>query len=261
MSKLLAATLVSPVLFAAACVGEAPAPDTTELPSAPIAFDARHAADQPIVIATGGTETVSFSDPDVIVGWSGSASAGFELSPALDIWPSVREQRYQIRALGGATGAFSIQTNTGVASGSLASADVAAVTLVPASYRLDGHSPFALDVSHSDVTVALVDAAGRRLVDTSLVATDAADASLAQTGWDTLALGTSGGTRTLHVAGDSFAAIDLTVAISAGSAIDRVDTETSGELTCFHAYAGNVEIAKQLPLTGTPDATFVNCQR
>lgn len=260
MSKLLAATLVSPVLFAAACVGEAPAPDTSELPTTPIAFDARHAADQPIVIATGGTETVSFSDPAVLVGWSGTVTAGFELSPALDIWPSVREQSYQIRALGGATGAFSIQTNTGVASGSLASADVAAVTLVPASYRLDGHSQFALDTSHADVTIALVDAAGGRLVDTTLVATDATTA-VTQTGWDTLALGASSGTRTIRVTGDSFAPTDLTIAVSDNRAIDRVDTETSGELTCFHAYAGDVEIAKVMPLTGTPDADFVNCQR
>ena len=59
-------------------------------------------------------ETVWFSDPAVVAGWSGHATDGFELSPTKKVWPNLREQSYQIRALGGATGSFSIQTNTGI---------------------------------------------------------------------------------------------------------------------------------------------------
>jgi len=110
-----------------------------------------------------------------------------------------------------------------------------------------------------DVEVALFDAANRRLVDSTVAVTDIADASAQQTGWDTLHLAATG-TRTLHVTADSFAAQQLAIAIGS-VAHDRIETETLGDLTCFHAYKADVEIATTIPLTGTPDADFANCQR
>ena len=243
--------LLVPVLLAA-CV-DAPALDNSELPATPIGFQQLQLGDAPLVIATGGTQTVSFSDVSTI-GWSGTASTGFELVPFADIWPATREQQYRVRAVtADGTGTFAIQTNRGIASGTVTSADVAKLALLPASYQLDGHSPFALDVSRPEVEVALFDASGRRLVDSTLVA----DAT--QTAWDTLQIDGSVGTQTIHVTGDSFAAEDLTIALA--NQVDRVESTTTAGLTCFHAYAGDIEIAKALPLTGTPDPDFANCQR
>jgi len=250
MSKTL---LALPALLVVGCIdGQAPAPEATDRPTTPITFDQLHIGDQAIVIATGGTQTVSIADLQTI-GFSGDATSGFELEPFAGIWPNVRKQEYRVRAVSSEqAGTFSIQTNKGIASGPVDSAEVARVALVPASYQLDGHSAFALDVSRPAAQVALFDTMNRRLVDSTLVA------DLTQIAWDTLALPATVGTATIHVSGDSFAAQTLTVAIA--DQVDRVEPVTADGRTCFHAYAGAVEVAKAMPLTGTPDPDFVNCQ-
>ena len=58
------------------------------------------------------------------------------------------------------------------------SADVVAVTVVPADYQLDGSSPFALDLDRRAIEIELADCDGRRLVDATL------GISGDQTAWD-----------------------------------------------------------------------------
>ncbi len=245
--------LALPVVFAVGCIdSQAPAPDTSELPTTPITFDELHVGDQTIVIATGGTQTVSIANLQTI-GFSGGTTSGFELEPFAGIWPNVRKQEYRVRAVSSEqTGTFSIQTNKGIAAGPVDSAEVVRIALVPANYQLDGHSSFALDIAHPVAQVALFDATDRRLVDSTLAA------DVAQSAWDTVALPATVGTATIHVTADSFAAQTLTIALA--DQVDRVEPVTADGRTCFHAYAGAVEVAKAMPLTGTPDPDFVNCQ-
>lgn len=247
------ALLALPLL--AGCVGDVSTPRLDDSPTTPIAFDQLHAGARPIVIATGGTQIVTIPDP-TSVGWSGTASDGFDLQPYAGIWPNTRKPEYVLHANAAATGQFSIATDHGVAAGELASAEVAAVALVPASYALDGHSPWALDPASPRVELALTDAAGRRLVDGSVQLASLDAHAIA---WDTLELPAVTGAHTIAVHGDSFAPQQLIVNV--GGAIDHVETTHDGDRTCYHAYAGTTEIATVLPMDGTRDPDAINCTR
>lgn len=236
----------------AACAADVSMKPVADSPTTPIAFDQLHAGARPVVIATGGTQRVTIPDP-TSVGWSGEASAGFDLVPPAGIWPNTRAPEYVVHANAATTGTFSIATDHGIASGDLASAEVDGVALVPASYALDGHSPWAIDPARPLVEIAITDHDGARLVDGSV---QLAAAGATQTAWDTLALASS---QTVTITADSFAPRQLAVLVA--GAPDRVETTHDGDRTCYHAYAGATEIATLLPLEGTRDPDAINCAR
>ncbi len=125
--------LLALTVLVAACA-EAPSyRPLPALPDSPVAFEPlQRAGDAPIVIATGGTEVISIADP-ASIGVSGDASDGFEVEPHDQAWPNMREPTYALRALAPGAGSFSIATDHGSASGSLAAADVARVALASTS--------------------------------------------------------------------------------------------------------------------------------
>src|SRR4029079_7071867 len=103
----------------------------------------------------------------------------------------------------------------------------------------------------------LVDAQGRRLVDATLVVGGSA---ATQTAWDRATLAAVAGRATLDVAADSFASRSLAIDVIAG--YDKVETITTGNRTCVHAYKGSVEVAATTDIAangGTLDPHATNC--
>jgi hypothetical protein len=243
--------LVLPLVVASACVDSAvypelPADPTTAVQSRPEVT----AGDAPIVIATGGVQGIAIDDVRS-VGFSGDATAGFRVEPFDNVWPNTKKAEYWVRALAAGTGSFEIVTNQGIAGGSVESADVASVALVPQDYELDGHSPFAIDISRPRVQAIVLDATNRRLVDATL----GLDGE--QTAWDRVTVPATVGRLSVHVWADSLG--DRELAIELADHVDRVETVVSGNRTCFHAYAGSTEIATTLAIDGTPDPRATNC--
>lgn len=191
MSKVL---LVLPVLVAA-CVETPSYRPQPGLPDTPVAFESlQRAGDAPIVIATGGVEVISISDP-ASIGVSGESSDGFEIDPHDHAWPNMKQATYALRALQPGDGDFAIATDHGIASGPLAAADVARVALASTS---------------PVVRVALYDAGGNRLVDGTLAIADDQPGATAA-GWDGLALAATHGAHTLTVTADSIAPQQFTI--------------------------------------------------
>jgi len=244
--------------FLAACLDNA-APALyrgNDAPTTPAAFDALHVADQADVVATGGAQVVTIAD-HAAVGWSGAATTGFDVEPYADVWPNTRKPEYRVRALAAGTGSFEISTSAGIAVGALASADVDRVALLPADYRLDGHSQFVVDTALPNIQIALSDATGRRLIDGTLAASD--DTAIAgKMGWDHLSLQPTAGTHTIRITADSIP--EQTLAVELATGIDRVESVEDGVRTCYHAYRGSVEVATMVPLTGTRDPNALNCE-
>src|SRR6266545_4310465 len=112
----------------------------------------------------GGVAAFGIDDP-ASIGWYGEATDGFAVEPFdADGWPNTQRAEYWVRALATGTGTFTIQTNHGIAAGSVFAAPLHEIALVPADYELDGRSAtFAIDRARPFVQVALLDAANRRL--------------------------------------------------------------------------------------------------
>ncbi len=241
------ALLLVPVL--AACSTDVSYPPAPAAPTTPIAYTELHAGDAPVVVATGGAQIVTLPDAFAI-GWSATASAGWGVEPYGDAWPNTTEPVYRVRPLVTGNGNFSITTEHGIAAGELSAADVATAEVVPARYRLDGHSPFALDASRPNVEVALRSADGARLIDGTLTITTQRGTVVA---WDEIAL-PAGDHHTVTFTADSSPAGSAVIAITT-SPIDRI--EQSGG--CYHAYAGGTEVATDLPMLGDRDPDATNC--
>ena len=190
--------LVLPVLLAA-CADSTPTANLSDTPSNPVAFQELHAGAAPAAIATGGIQVITIPDDPNSVGWSGTASGGFAVEPFGDVWPNMVKPEYHVRALGDDTGTFSIQTDHGIASGTVTSAEVA---------RVDAQL---LAGTHT-IEVALYAADGQRLIDGSLAIHDAGDSSATQPAWDDLAV-TAPGTHTLVITADSMPEAQLTVSV------------------------------------------------
>ena len=252
MPKALA--LVLPVSLLA-CVDPMEPQPPHDMPSNPIAPRAlASVADQPVVVATDGVGVFGFDDPSSI-GWYGEASEGFTVETFdAGVWPNTRRAEYWVRALASGNGAFTIQTNHGIAASSVLAATLADIALVPADYELDGHSAFAIDAARPLAQAALVDAQNRRLVDATLVLGGT------QTAWDRTTLPATAGRHTIDVSGDSFEARQLAIDVVAG--YDRTETVTTGNRTCVHAYKGGVEVATTMDISangGTLDPHATNC--
>jgi hypothetical protein len=248
--------MAAPLVVLAACADDGRSyPAIPDPPTNPMASDVMtKVADQPIVIATHGVLAVALP---ASIGWSGDATAGFAVEPSdADGWPNTGKPEYWIRATIAGTGSFEISTNLGMAVGSVESADLARVALVPADYRLDGQAAFALDVRRPAVQAELLDRRGRRLVDASVVL---GEAGARQTDWDRVALGATAGRHTVAAQADSFDARDL--AVDLVDHVDRTETVLDGALTCFHAYLGDVEVAQPWPEIAAPEPTAINCTR
>ncbi len=252
--------LVALPLALAACV-DVDAPTYARLPDPPTTPITSRllqtVANRPVVIATGGTLTVAIDDPTSI-GWSGAATTGFTVEP-FTAWPNTQRPEYWVRALGAGTGSYTIATNRGIAVGTVDSAPVATVTLVPPDYQLDGHSAFALAPDRAIVEADLADNTDRRLVDATLVLGEslrAADAAVTPA-WDQLVLSRATGRHMVGVSAESFTAREL--AVDVDGTIDRTEKVTSGDRTCFHAYHGAVEIAATWTLVGSVDPHATNC--
>jgi hypothetical protein len=197
-------TLALPALLASlaallvACADSPTYAVQSDAPATPIAFDALTVDGASAPIATDGVQVISIPDP-LSVGWSGSASSGFDVEPFGDVWPNTRKPEYRVRALGAGAGTFSIQTEHGVASGEVASTEVDRIA--------------ATLVSPHVVEIALYAHDGRRLIDGSLAVHDETDANAIRTAWDRLSIGAPPGTHTLVVDADSFAERRVTITI------------------------------------------------
>lgn len=225
-----AALLVA--VFAAAC-----ADDVIEAqPASPTAPVAIVGGEKKLVIATGGAAAIELADSRAI-GLSGTASAGFAVSPfERDAWPNTTSTAYWIRAHATGTGVFEIATSKGIATSFVHAAPVTRVELRPANYELAGDA-FALSSTRTELVAALYAVDGTPLV----------DATLAFSGPQTV-IADSLGERTF----------DIPVV----DGIDRVESIRSGERTCFHAYRGATEVVAALTIEGgaiDPQAT--NCAR
>ena len=186
--------LLVPVLVAA-CADAPSYPVPSDSPSNPIAFDQLRVDGADAPIATGGIQVVTIPDPSS-VGWSGQATSGFAVEPYASVWPETQKPEYHVVALADGSGTFSIQTQHGIASGSVSSADVARVEALTAGPGL--------------IEIALYDRDGHRLIDGSLAIHDVADGSAVQRAWDQLSVATSG-THSLVVTADSIPQQQLTV--------------------------------------------------
>jgi hypothetical protein len=247
-------TLLALPVLAAACIDHGPVAidPNVDHPSTPIAFDQLQIGDASIVVATGGVQTITIPAA-LSVGWSAAASDGFDVEPDGDVWPNTRKPVYRVRALADETGGtFAIATNNGVATGSLASAELARLAVLPADYKLDGHSPVAFDTGYPSVEVALFDQADRRLIDGSLTIAGT------QIAWDRATLTFAVGHHELQVSGDSLPATAL--GLDVVDRVDRIEKVIDGGRACFHAYAGAVEVAQPMPMIAQHDPTAVNCE-
>jgi len=245
---------VSAPLFVAACLGNSAAgPDRPE-PTSPIPF-AELAAAGATTIATGGTQIVTIPDP-LAIGLSGQATTSYEVVPYGGLWPDAQQGTYTLRALAAGSGAFSIATARGVAAGAVASADVDRVVIQPAAYELDGHSAFALDANRPAIEVALFDADDDRLVDGSVAIAGSGASPVA---WDTATLPAVAGDYAVTATADSAPTLSTTVAVVAS--YDNI-VQTTDDLgrTCYHAYAGAVEVATAMTALVAPDPTETNCE-
>nr|HEX4316107.1 hypothetical protein [Kofleriaceae bacterium] len=240
-------------LSLAACLDNSAAAPGRPEPTTPITFS-ELAADGVSTVATGGTQTITIADP-LAIGLSGDATAGYEVTPISQAWPNAERGTYTVRALAAGAGAFQIDTMKGVAAGSIASADVARVSIRPAAYRLDGHSAFAVDTSRPQVEVALFDADDNRLVDGSLAI---AGTAATQTAWDTASLPATAGTYTVTASADSAPAETATITVT--TAVDHTVQTTEDGRTCYHAYAGATEVATVIAAVVTPDPAATNCE-
>jgi len=229
--------------------------DTPGTPIAPRAI--AQVDDQPVIVGTGGAAAFAIDDP-ASIGWYGEATTGFAVEPFdADGWPNTQRAEYWVRALADGTGTFAIQTNHGIAAGSLLATAVAGVALVPANYELDGRSPFAVDRARPLAQVALTDATGRRLVDATVVV---GGTGTTQDAWDRATLPARAGRVTLELAADSFTTRSLAIDVVDG--FDRVETITTGARTCVHAYKGGIEVATTTDISangGTLDPHATNC--
>jgi len=209
---MLKSLLLVPVLVAACA--DAPTYNVpTDTPSNPIAFDQLQAGTAPAMIATGGVQVISIPNDPNSVGWSGTASAGYAVEPYADIWPNTRKPEYHVRALGDGTGTFSIQTDHGIASGSVTSAEVARVEAHLVTRSPTARASLALDAGERVIEVDLFDASGHRLIDGSLAIRDDGNASSVQRAWDQLAVSATPATHTLVITADSIPEQRVTVAI------------------------------------------------
>jgi len=234
MSK---ALLVLPFLVACA---EAPG-ELTAPTSAPLAFTTLGDGS---IVATGGYQIVAIGDR-AQAGLSATASDGYDVEPAGGAWPNLVAPEYHVRALAAGSGEFAIATSHGIAAGTLESADVARIALVPVHYALAGNYRFIVDPARPEVEVALFDNRGRRLVDGSLRVTGAT-----QTAWDRVVVDA---TTTLTISADSIATV--TWPLQVGSAIDRIDEVGN----CLHAYRGDLEVVSAQLVVQRPSRTAVNC--
>lgn len=238
----------------AACSQDVPDPPPSATPTTPVAYRQLQIGDAPIVIATGGVQIVTLGDP-LAIGWSGTASDGWAVEPADDVWPNAGRPEYHVRALAAGTGDFAIATAHGIAAGTVASAEAASAAIVPGHYRLDGHSPFAVDRRRPQIEAALYDATGHRLVDGTLAITSPGARAVA---WDELALETGVDQQTVrvvvHLTADSIAPADLDVALASG--FDRIEKLGS----CYHAYLGTTEVAADIAFLGARDPDATNCE-
>jgi hypothetical protein len=189
--------LLVPVLVAA-CADAPSYPVPSDSPSTPVAFDQLRVDGADAPIATGGIQVISIPDP-TSVGWSGQASSGFAVEPYASVWPETQKPEYHVVALADGSGTFSIQTQHGIASGQVTSADVARVDAQPAGNGL--------------IEVALYDRDGHRLIDGSLAIHDQADPTAVQRAWDQLAVAATPGTHSLVVTADSIPQQLLTVTL------------------------------------------------
>jgi hypothetical protein len=244
-------------LFAAACLGNSAAGPDRPIPTSPIPFAELDAAGA-MTIATGGTQIVTIADP-LAIGLSGEATTSYEVVPFGGLWPDAQQGTYTVRALAAGSGAFSIATAKGVAAGAVASADVDRVVVLPAAYELDGHSAFAIDVDRPAIEAALFDADDNRLVDGSLVIAGSAASPVAPVAWDTATLPATVGSYAITVTADSAPTLATTLAVAAS--YDSV-VQTTDDLgrTCYHAYAGAVEVATAMTALVAPDPTATNCE-
>jgi hypothetical protein len=225
-------------------------------PSTPVAIDMLRVDGQPGIVATGGTQAVAIASV-ASIGWSGEATDGFAVEPFdVDGWPNTHKPEYWVRALVAGTGSFVIRTNLGLAAGSIESADVATVAIVPHGYQLAGGGAFALDGTRLDVRAALLDPRGRGLVDATLVLADAGVPGTPR-GWDGLTLGATIGAHAIDVTADSIGDRRFSIEVRAG--YDRIESVRVGDRTCRHAYAGDVEIVTQHAVAAAPIAGAENC--
>ena len=242
------ALLLVPVL--AACSQDVSYAPQAATPTTPIAFRQLQIGSAPIVVATGGAQIVTLADP-LAIGWSGTATEGWAVEPVGDVWPNAAKPEYRVRALAPGAGEFSIATAHGIAAGTVASADAASAAVVPARYRLDGHSPFALDRARPQIETALYDAGGARLIDGTLAITATGARAVA---WDELALATTADHVTVHVTADSIPTAELDISLV--RSIDRIEKIGS----CYHAYLGATEVATDLAFLGAHDPDATNCE-
>jgi hypothetical protein len=117
-----------------------------------------------------------------------------------------------VRALGEGSGSFSIQTDHGIASGTVTSAEVARVEATQLAQPA-AREAYVLDTSPRVIEVALYDGDGNRLVDGSLAIRDELDASASQRAWDQLAVAATPGAHTLVITADSIPEQRVTVTV------------------------------------------------
>ena len=226
------------VLVAACADAPNPLPPTT---TAPISFTV---LGNPQIIATGGYQTVTIDDASQ-AGLSGTASDGYDVEPFGDVWPNMIKPEYHVRALAAGTGTFAIATSKGVASGTVESADVARIALVPIDYALADGFHFSIDPARPEVEVVLFDVRGRHLVDGSLHV-----AGATQTAWNRIRID---GAATLAISADSFATVSIPVTVA--TQIDRIDEVGN----CLHAYHGDLEVVTAQTGVQVPSESAVNC--
>ena len=123
----------------------------------------------------------------------------------------------------------------------------------PAAYRLDGRSAFAIDTNRPALEVALLDATNRQLVDGSLAITGAT-----QTDWNLATLPAAPGNYAVQVSADSVPPTRATITVV--GAIDQLVQVTEDGRLCYHAYAGNTEVAMTLVDVVSPDPAATNCE-
>lgn len=219
-------------------------------PTTPITFTELDAGGE-VAVATGGVQVVTIADP-LAVGLTGATTAGYELVPHAGAWPNAEVGDYQLRALADGHGEFSIATARGIAAGPIDSAEVARVVVRPAAYRLDSDA-FAIDPSRPAIEVALLDATNRRLVDGSL-----AIGGATQTAWNGATLPAIAGNYALQLTADSTPATSATITV--GASIDHVAQVSEDGRTCYHAYAGSIEVATAMTNVVHPDPNATNCE-
>lgn len=233
-----------PIVLLAACAEEGPAVATYEPPQAPVAFTTLGGW-----VATGGYQVVTISDKSQ-AGLSGRASDGFDVEPVGGAWPNLVAPEYHVRALASGEGTFAIETSHGAASGSVHSAEVARVQLVPPDYALDGHSAFAVDATRANLEIRLTDADGDVLVDGSVRATGQ---DMTMTAWNQLSVAHTGA---VTITGDSFAPVTVQLAVVDG--VDRIEAVTADGVTCRHAYKGDLEVVTTATQVKNPTVA-INC--